>query len=78
MATLDISNTALANKFRKEGRSEGRSEGQIETILEQGRDKFGEPLAEVRAEIESIADDVRLRGMIKRMLHANSWKELMG
>ncbi len=85
MASHDISHTPLANMFRKEGRVEGRKEGrkegwvegQIETILELGEDRFGEPSDAVRATIEAITDEARIRQLRKRLLESNSWDELL-
>ncbi len=77
MATLDISHTPLANMFRKEGRVEGRIEGQIVMFLEMGEDKLGEPADAVRATIQAITDEARIRQLRRRLPVVNSWDELL-
>ena len=81
MATLDISKTPLANMYRREGRDEGRTEGRTEgrreTLLEQGAEKFGEPPVEIANAIAAIADDLRLRRLLKRVIQATSWQDLL-
>ena len=81
MATLDISKTPLANMYRREGRDEGRTEGRTEgrreTLLEQGTEKFGEPPVEIANTIAAIADDLRLRDLLKRLIKATTWQNLL-
>ncbi len=77
MATLDFSKTYLAGMLRNEGRTEGKAEGRRETLIEQGTEKFGPPLPEVRATIESLTDEGELRRLLSRVLHVESWADLL-
>jgi hypothetical protein len=69
MATLDISKTDYYRMVQNDVRRDD--------ILVQGRDKFGDPPADVLAVIQGIKDDNRLRELVRRMLKANSWQELL-
>ena len=73
MATLDISQTPLANLFRREGRVEEAREA----ILAQGAKRFGAPPAEVAAAITAITDLTRLHLLRDSLLDVTSWQELL-
>jgi hypothetical protein len=53
------------------------SVGRRETILEQGTDKFGPPPGAVSAAIAALEDEAELRRLGKRLLHVQSWDELL-
>jgi hypothetical protein len=73
MATLDISQTPLANLFRREGRAEEAREN----ILALGTRKFGPPPNDVAVAIHAIKDLPRLHLLRDALLEANSWQELL-
>lgn len=77
MATLDISKTALANLFRREGRDEGRVEEARESVLGLGRKRFGPPSAEVEAAIQAVSDLARLHELRDRLLDVADWRDLL-
>jgi len=65
----------------EQGRVRGLAEGEVQTrrdiLLVQGEDRFGAPSESVRAELQAINDEARLKAMAKRILHVASWKDLL-
>jgi predicted transposase YdaD len=47
------------------------------TLLRAGRDRFGKVPAEGKVAIEAIEDEERLHQLIVRMMHVDSWQELL-
>lgn len=64
-----------------EGRAEGRAEGQAtairELILRLGTQRFGEPDASLRAQLEGISSLELLIPISERLLQASTWEELL-
>ena len=56
---------------------EGRAEGLRTSVQIQGREKFGAPNAEQEAALKGISDPTRLEVLIKKILTANTWDELL-
>jgi predicted transposase YdaD len=65
----------------EEGREEGRDEGQItharRMLLELGTEKLGAPDVATAATIESLADLFVLDRLIRGVLRASDWDELL-
>jgi hypothetical protein len=61
----------------KEIVNEVRVAERSEMILQLGAERFGSPAQQVRKQIEAIGDMDRLRAMSSRLLHVNSWQELL-
>ena len=65
----------------EEGREEGRAEGQRklarEILLSLGSDKFQPPSEEIQERILSMNDLSRLSHLARRVLHVESWQELL-
>ena len=57
---------------------EGRLEGVRNILLRQGRDRFGEPSAEIIALLFAETDLGRLEALAIRLLHVKTWEELLG
>jgi predicted transposase YdaD len=55
----------------------GEAKGIRKTLLNQGRKRFGEPDAPVKAALDAITDVERLEQLSIRLLGANSWQELL-
>lgn len=47
-------------------------------LLLLGRDRFGEPSAKFRAVVDAVDDLERLEALFIRLLHVQSWEELLG
>ncbi len=66
---------------RKEGRDEGRKEGRMQEarniLLMLGEQRFGNPPAQVRQTIDAMGDASRLEQMVKRVLSAADWNDLL-
>ncbi len=60
-----------------EGRAEGRSDEARRLMLRLGRKRFGEPAADLAAQLQAIADVERLERLSERLLDAASWSELL-
>jgi predicted transposase YdaD len=58
--------------------SRGRLQEAREILLLQGSEKFGAPDAGVIATVESITTVERFHALSKRLLHVNSWQDLLG
>jgi hypothetical protein len=69
MATTDIRKTYLGGLVRAEARRD--------TLLEMGTDKFGPPSADLRSAVEAMTDETELRRLLTRLLHVQSWDELL-
>ena len=59
------------------GEATGKAEGARRTLLLQGRDRFGEPSAKVLAALESVTDLSQLEALAVRLLHVETWEELL-
>lgn len=72
----------ILEEGRVEGRLEGLVQGQIvalrETLLELGRERLGEPSQAVVQQLEAIDDPDRLRQLVRRVLTAQRWDDLLG
>jgi hypothetical protein len=77
MATLDVSNTALAKLFLSQGRDAGRVEEARENVLALGTRRFGSPPPAVEQQIRSATDLAVLHQMVGRLLDAHNWQELL-
>lgn len=73
MATLDISGTPLVKSIQRDAVLAARRDD----LLALGRDKFGEPPADIRAAVEAIADESTLAGLLRRVLRVASWQDLL-
>jgi hypothetical protein len=73
MATLDISGTALVKSIQRDAALAARRDD----LLALGRDKFGEPPADILTEVQMIADESRLSALLRRVLRATSWHDLV-
>jgi hypothetical protein len=73
MATLDISGTALVKSIQRDAALAARRDD----LLALGRDKFGEPPADILTEVQLIADESRLSALLRRVLRAASWHDLV-
>jgi len=60
-----------------EGRVEGRVEEARTLLVQLGVDKFGVPSEDASRALETIADVERLERLIRRILRARSWDELL-
>jgi hypothetical protein len=67
----------FVDEGREAGRAEGRAEGLQTSLLVQGREKFGIPRAEQEAALKAITDPARLEALCKKLLHVNTWDELL-
>ena len=72
MATLDISGTPLVKSIQRDAALAARRD----VLLVLGRDKFGEPPADIRTTVETMADESRLAALLRRVLRATSWQDL--
>ena len=57
---------------------EGRLQGVRNVLLRQGRDRFGEPSAEITALLFAETDLGRLEALAIRLLHVKTWEKLFG
>lgn len=77
----NVAYQVILEEGRKEGRQEGRQEGQInlarEMLLNLGADKFQPPSEEIQQRILSMNDLSRLSHLARRVLHTESWQELL-
>jgi predicted transposase YdaD len=62
----------------REGEAMGKIEEARTMIFLQGRDKFGEPSAEVEAALNVLSDVRQLEQLGLRLLRVSSWEELLG
>jgi hypothetical protein len=60
------------------GRAEGRTEQGRRILLLLGRDRFGEPSAEVKAVLDGLTDVNRLEELTVQLRHAASWQAQLG
>jgi hypothetical protein len=71
----------ILREGKAEAWDEWKLEGKIEEakriLLRQGRKRFGQPKASVKAQVESLADLRRLERLIDRVLDAKSWDDLI-
>jgi hypothetical protein len=73
--TMEESSTYRAIIAR--GARTGELKGECRFLLRLGRSKFGEPDAATLATLEGITDPERLEGLGVRLLHVNTWKDLL-
>lgn len=57
---------------------EGGANEARKLLLLQGRDRFGEPSAKIKAFLDAVTDLDRLEALMLRMLHVKTWEELLG
>ena len=57
---------------------EGEAKEARKMILIQGREKFGEPSAEVEAALNALSEVSQLEQLGVRLLRVSSWEELLG
>ena len=57
---------------------QGRLEGVRNILLRQGRDRFGEPSAEITGLLFAETDLGRLETLAIRLLHVKTWEKLLG
>lgn len=70
------------DEIRAEGREEGREEGRVEgvraTLIRLGRQKFGKgPTKKQQKVLEAVTDLAHLESLVERLLHVDSWTELL-
>ena len=69
------------NQGLAEGLAEGRNEGRMQEarniLLMLGEQQFGKPSARVRQAISAITDADTLEQMVKRLLKASDWNDLL-
>jgi predicted transposase YdaD len=79
---LALEESVTYQKIIRKGKAEGRVEGKVEEarkiLLMMGRNRFGEPSAEVTARLDAVTDLNRLEALIVRLYQATSWQELLG
>jgi hypothetical protein len=73
MTTLDISGTPLVKSIQRDAALAARRDD----LLALGREKFGEPPADIVAVVQAIADESRLAELLRRVLRAASWQDLL-
>ncbi|MCI0461802.1 MAG: hypothetical protein L0Z62_33035 [Gemmataceae bacterium] len=56
---------------------EGEVRGLQNALLVQGEERFGRPDEDTRTALQGIDDLERLRGLMRRVLKANTWQELL-
>ena len=73
---------AILEEGRVEGRAEGRAEGAVaeakKVLRLQGDDAFGPPDTRTAAVLERLDDVTQLEELLKRILTAQNWQELLG
>ena len=73
---------AILEEGKAEGRAIGIAKGKAEEarkmLLLQGRDRFGEPSAQIVALLDAVTDLGRLEALAIRLLHVKTWEELLG
>ncbi len=73
---------AILEEGEARGEARGEAKGEAKEarkiLLLFGRDKFGEPSADVPATLDAITDVDRLNDLLLRLKHAASWQELLG
>jgi hypothetical protein len=74
----NMKTSPFLDEIRAEGRIEGRVEGVRAMALRQGREKFAKaPTKKQFKVLEDISDLDRLETLAARLLHVNSWAELL-
>ena len=74
----ELRDTPVYRVIVEEGREEGRLEQARQNLLELGAAKFGPSDAEVAATVDSIDDLATLQGLLRGVLTAGTWNELLG
>jgi hypothetical protein len=76
---VEESSTCRAIIARGEARGVeiGRLQGAHQFLIRQGTIRFGEPDAATVANVRSIADLEKLHCLAVRLLHVDSWQELL-
>ncbi len=69
---------AIIEKGVRKGRDLERIASKRETLLMLGDERFGEPDAATLAAVESITDVGKVERLLKRLLHVDTWGELLG
>jgi hypothetical protein len=73
--------SSIYQETLEQGREQGREEGRVEEarrlVLELGMEKFGAPDPSVVRMVEAIGDPDRLGHLLRRVLRAASWQELL-
>jgi hypothetical protein len=73
---------AILDEGKAEGMAKGKAEGKAEEarriLLLLGRDRFGDPSADVQAAVDALGDVDRIEELSVRVQHAANWRELLG
>lgn len=77
MTKLDLSQNSWVQAIRQEGAESARVEQIREMILELGSDKFGPIPEQLKAFVESMSDLTRLHRLLRRLMKADGWQELV-
>jgi predicted transposase YdaD len=79
ITTMEESTTYRGILARGETRGfdRGRLQGERQVLLRQGRSKFGEPDDATLAALEAITNPERLEALGERLLHVDSWQDLL-
>ena len=69
---------AIVQEAKTQGRAEGRAEEARQFVLTLGENKFQKPATKaVRESLEAISEVSELEALGVRILHVNSWEELL-
>jgi predicted transposase YdaD len=69
---------AILEEGEARGEAKGKAEEARRMLLLFGRDRLGEPPADVTAALDAVADVGRLEALALRLKHVASWQELLG
>lgn len=83
--TESVTYRDILRKGRVAGKAEGKAEGNAEGELRQaqkslllfGSEAYGDPAPEVRKAINQITDLNALEALTRRIVHVQSWTELL-
>jgi hypothetical protein len=67
----------IFTKGRAKGRAEGATEEDRSILLDLGRERLGPPDERVQARIAAIADREQLHELLRRLLRASTWDEVL-
>jgi hypothetical protein len=68
---------AILEEGKAEGEAKGKAEEARRMLLLLGREQFGEPSANIAAQLDAVTDLGRLEALLLRLLHAKTWEELL-
>jgi hypothetical protein len=69
---------AILEEGKAEGEAKGKAEEARKMLLLMGRERFGEPSAQITALLDAAIDLSQLEALMIRLLHAKTWEELLG